>query len=366
MPVGSSRTPEGVQVPEDFDITIVSTTDDEPAIRHALEHDDFPTDEDEEGDAGDEEGDEPASDDAAADEDPAVDDAAAAPAVTGAWEEAPERETRAERDARMDRNAKRLQQSLSTLQTENAQLRERLASDGGRRGEGDAGTAGERGTVTPPPAAKFTFPTWEAYSQEHAEATHEDYLDARTDARYAFNKAQDDATAAATRAQTEAARLKQETEAHIATVKTALPDWDAVVRASKAPMTDVMHVTMLKCGALGPRIVYHLSKPENLAEAQRIAALPPIDQQIAILDLRATVKPATPTPKGKQPPSGRPVKDDAEEIVRPSSRRKGSAAPTPIKPVPGDARSTPELADLDSDAFMERMDEQDRKRGRRR
>lgn len=366
MAVGSSRLAEPVQIPDEYDLTIVSTSDDEAAIRHAIDADDFPTEEDpDDGDAGDDAGD-------ATEETPGAGDTAAAPAkaadkaapvvIDGEYEDAPAHETPDARSQRIERNVRRIQtlvaktanqgQHISTLTEENARLRAQLDGRAPGRAEGDAAT---RETQTPAVPA-FTFPTWDAYAQEHPDATHEEYIDARTDARVAFHDAKKDAIAEAERRRQAATTAQAEADRSIAAARTALPDWDAVVRASKAPLTDTMHRTMLKQGELGARIVYHLAKPENLAEAQRIAALDPDEQVVAILDLRDTVRP-------KAGPSGSKT-DTAPEPA--TLRRRSSAAPVPLKPVPGEARNAPDLTDLDADSYMERMDESDKKRGRRR
>lgn len=361
MAVGSSRLAEPVQVPDEYDLTIVSTSDDEAAIRHAIEADDFP----EEAPAAGADGDDDTGD--ATEETPGAGAATAAPpkaaapvVIDGEYEDAPAHETADDRGARIERNVKRIQtlvaktanqgQHISTLTDENARLRAQLESRGTGR-EGDAAPIRE------PAAPAFTFPTWDTYAQEHPDATHEDYIDARTDARVAFNDTKK-ATMAETERRRQAATTAQaEADRSIAAVKAAIPDWETVVRASKAPLTDVMHRTMLKQGELGARIVYHLAKPEHLAEAQRIAALDPDDQVVAILDLRDTVRPQPPATPARTP--------GTEEAPAPS-RRRSSAAPVPLKPVPGDARNAPDLADVDADTYMDRMDEADKKRGRRR
>lgn len=387
MPVGSSRTPEGVSIPDEYDITIVSTSDNEETIRHAIDADEFPTVEDEESDEESAAGGD--ADEAGAGEEPGAGDEeasaqadTAAPAVDGDYEPPTAGESRAERDARVDRNVQRMQtlvttqtQQLSTLSSENARLR---AAVEGRteapRREGDAAPAGER---TAPAAPKFEFMSRDKFFEANANATEDDYIIALSDARYTYNRAQEQAAADTTRRQQAVTRLQTETHQHIATVKKDLKDWDTVVRTSESPMTDTMHLTMLKQGELGPRLVYWISKSENLAEAQRIAALEPLDQVAAILDLRDKVRPATPAKPaaaagGKNGAGATPAQKNgqaahaAEAIVKPSLRRKASAAPAPLKPVPGEARSAPNLEDLSADEYMDRQDEYDRKRGRRR
>lgn len=365
MAVGSSRLAEPVQVPDDYDLTIVSTSDSEDAIRHAIDADDFPTEEaEEDGDAGDATdtrgaGDEDREAAAPVTETPAK--AATPVVIDGDYEDAPAHETADARSQRIERNVRRIQtlvaknanqgQHISTLAEENARLRAALdGRESGRTRDADI-------PREPTAPAAFTFPKWEDYATEHPDATHEDYIDARTDARIVFNDQKKTTEADRERRRQAAATLQAEADQSIAAVRTAIPDWDTVVRASKAPLTDVMHKTMLKQGELGARIVYHLAKPEHLAEAQRIAALEPEDQVAAILDLRDIVRPKTAAKTTPETP--------AEEQPL-TSRRRSSAAPPPLKPVPGEARSTPDLSDLDADSYMDRMDESDRKRGRRR
>jgi len=61
---------------------------------------------------------------------------------------------------------------------------------GGKPAEGAEAAAGAEGREGRREGAgrekKFTFPTWEKYSEQHPEATHEDYMDARDDAREEF------------------------------------------------------------------------------------------------------------------------------------------------------------------------------------
>lgn len=141
------------------------------------------------------------------------------------------------------------------------------------------------------------FESYEAYLEARAEWRADQKVEQRFKAREAEATNQ-----RAAQSQQEAAQRFRE---HAAKVASEIEDFEDVLAASSAPLSQAMANAITRSGELGPRIAYHLAK--NPDEARRIAALDPAEQAMEIGFLKASV-------------SKEPVK-------------KPSKAPAPIEPV---------------------------------
>src|SRR3990167_4130428 len=154
-------------------------------------------------------------------------------------------ETPKQRTERMSRGERRILALLhrakgteADLQTAHAEIARLKAAP--------AGPAAEplrAAKVEPPP---FSFSTWDQYSEQHPEATHEEYIDARTDARRDWHTTNDRLTreaAAATEraaaAERDAAQrrtaletLDREKFTRVEAYRQATPDYDAAMAAA--------------------------------------------------------------------------------------------------------------------------------------
>jgi len=390
--------------PDDFDVTITSTTDDEATVRAAVGLDDPAAEDTEEAStedsAADEsavaEGDEAAEsaegDDETPDDDEARDAAQDAKdekdtkrlaADAGADYEPPVKgETPEQADARRERNIDRIQklvvkvanrdQHINALRDQIKALRDRLDA----REEPNT-----RGTRTEAPADaeevpdKFTFPSWEEWAGQagNEEKTHEDWENAKLDAHYEHRQRLESQREARLQRRRDTEAVLAANQSRIEAFRDVVPDYDEAVSASTAPMTPTMHLTMLQ-REWGPAFAYWASTtPEGKAEATRIAKLAPLDQVEALIDtartkpmqeliakVKGTKSPATTT--DERTPKGRTRDErDAEDVI-PS--RRTSNAPAPARRVAGSARTERNLEDLDTDEFIAAMDRRDRERGR--
>lgn len=371
----------GLAVADEFDITISSPVDSEETIQAALGLREAPAG----SDPGDETDTDGETDDTETTEEAKAEPAKATPkqevvappAKTDVDYEPPVAgESSDQRTERLERNVARIiklnatvsnrDQHIQTLREENARLKGQL--------EGKPAPGKEEPAAEAKPAPKFTFPSWEKYSEEHPEAEHEDYIDARNDAREVFKDEQKSLAAEVERQRVAREQTSRVTETILAENTTRVEafraqhaDYDEVIAASKAPLTNTMHLAMLKRD-WGVPIAYHLSLPGNLAEAQRIASLEPLDQVEALIELSTTAPVAalTRSLKGTATPAT-PARPAAEEQRPPSvPSRRTSTAPPPIPLVAGEARTTRSLADLSGDEYIAERDRQDRERGRRR
>src|SRR3990167_1855168 len=117
-------------------------------------------------------------------------------------------ETPKQRAERMSRGERRIlgllhraKSSESDLQAAHAEIARLKAAP--------AGTAPEPPVTTPKvEPAPFSFPTWDQYSEQHPEATHEEYIDVRTDARRDWHTATDRTKAQAAAAERDAAQRR--------------------------------------------------------------------------------------------------------------------------------------------------------------
>lgn len=210
-------------------------------------------------------------------------------------------------------------------------------------------SAGDKKADDPPAAGTkaaseptFEFPSWEKYQEDHPEAAYEEYQDARSDARYAFNRDKDAAVARTTAREASERKLTEDFLGHEATFKATHADYDDVLAAATFPESPaVPHVQKLiaRAGALGPAILYHIaSHPEDakaLFEAPSPGAL-----LEAFGELKATVKgssAAAPAPgSGASPKPAAPPKPSSD-------------APAPVSGLPGGAHTGRSLASVAAD-----------------
>jgi len=339
-------------VPDDYDIVITSTTDDEETVQRAVSNEPEP-----EAD--------PEADPAATPETEPVVEKTAAPTAELDIEQAPQGETKDQRADRIERNVGRIHQLNAKVANKDQHiitLNEKIARLEGRE-EGRAGS-GDASTTEPvtKPEAVFEFQTWDAWSEANPEKTHEEYTDARSDARFDYRKSIESKREARTTMDREQETVIAENTSRVDAFRNDHADFDAVMAAAGAvPMTDTMHMTFMRSEG-GPAVAYHLAQPANLAEATRIAQLSPIDQVRAIATLEVQLG-GTASPVAEKKPA---AAADGTEIVPRRSPSRQTKAPAPLQVQTGSAGSSPDLENMETDAYIDEMDARDKRRGRRR
>lgn len=103
--------------------------------------------------------------------------------------------------------------------------------------------------------------------------------------------------------------------AAIADVTETIPDWHAVVSASKAPTTPTMNQAIME-NENGPEIAYYLAK--HPAEALRIYQLSPKAQEREIVRLESRISNIAPTTKPSAPAPIKPIPAAAKAVVSPA------------------------------------------------
>lgn len=142
------------------------------------------------------------------------------------------------------------------------------------------------------------FESYEAYLEARAEWRADQKVEQRFKAREA-----EATTQRAAQSQQEAAQRFRE---HAAKVASEIEDFEDVLAASSAPLSQAMANAITRSGELGPRIAYHLAK--NPDEARRIAALDPAEQAMEIGFLKASVSKEPVKKPSKAPDPIQPVK----------------------------------------------------------
>ncbi len=368
---------------DDFDVTITSTSDSEPVVRAALLGKHLPADATaEDADALE------AGDDALEADDDAPDDRPT-PAKgmsdteqrrlateSGAEYEAPEDgESGKQRTSRMSRNNGRIMQlstkvrerdgHITALRDDNRDLRARL--DALERGATSESTP----PVEPPApdaADKFAFPTRDDWFETHAEASNEDYENEKLDAHYLYRKRLENQREIRSIRQREQEQILADKSTRIEAFRDLTPDYDDVINHSKAPMSPTTGI-YLNESENGPLLAYHLSLPENLSEAKRIAGLRPMAQAGALARLESTLEGAVAPNTTRRSRAERTADDEPAQvedaIFRPASTRR-SQAPAPARRVPGSARASRNLEDLSTDEYLFEADQRDVRAGKRR
>lgn len=100
--------------------------------------------------------------------------------------------------------------------------------------------------------------------------------------------------------------------AAVADVSETIPDWHAVVSASKAPTTPTMDQAIME-NESGPEIAYYLAK--HPAEALRIYQLSPKAQEREIVRLESRISNIAPTTKTSAPAPIKPIPAAAKAVV---------------------------------------------------
>lgn len=299
-------------------------------------------------------------------------------------------ETKEQRTVRMNRGEKRILGLLSRAKASETEL-ESARAEIARLKAAPVTTTPSAGTppATEPPAIPpFRFESWDQYSEQHPEASHEDYLDARGDAREAWktNKTRIEREHAETERFTRERdssmkAVAEDTARYVNAFRAEHPEFDdAMTSAMDLPLPPAMHAAMVAQKTFGPAIALYLAQHRD--EAIRIATLAPIDQIGEIRDLANTLKAGqTPTPSGTTgatPPSpGTPETPSAPApratITPPAGTpsRPLSDAPAPTSTVVGSATPTPSLAQLaaadeDADAYIVARQRQRKEMGLRR
>jgi hypothetical protein len=208
----------------------------------------------------------------------------------------------------------------------------------------------------------FAFPDYETWQQQpgNEDKDANDYSDARTDARYAFNS---DVTAARERVARAEARAIEVTRTYttaLADFKRTHPDFDTVLDAATHgfpeghPVKELTERACLEAGALGPAIYYHLAQHPDAVDAL-MASTTVADFGRRFGRLEAKVEDAlnaAPAGDGKKPAAAAAAGDTR----RPSKPRTDAPAPATQVGGPG---STPRTAtqignddDEDADEYI--------------
>lgn len=264
-------------------------------------------------------------------------------------------ETPKQRAERMSRGERRILQLLHRAKGTEADLQAAHA-------EITRLKAAPAGTKVEPPAVKvelppFSFSTWDQYSEQHPEATHEEYIDARTDARRDWHTTNDRLTREAAAAERDAAQRRQALEtldrekfARIEEYRTANRDYDAAMQAvADLPLPPDMHIAMAM-SPIGPKIAHYLALHRD--EHLRIVNLPPARMLTEIGKLESKLEGDTPITSpaataGSPPPAGQvassaaPAAATTARVAVPS--RPTSSAPAPASEVTGRAQPTRSL-----------------------
>lgn len=119
-------------------------------------------------------------------------------------------------------------------------------------------------------------------------------------------------------------RARQTYQQRVTAAEVKYPDYHEVVGSPTLPITDAM-ATAIQLHEQGPEVAYHLGK--NVAEAQRIANLPPLLAAAEIGAIAAQLK------------------------ARPASTSQPSKAPEPITPVGGKTVTEKNPSDMTDEEF---------------
>ena len=138
------------------------------------------------------------------------------------------------------------------------------------------------------------------------EAAMDKYHDDRTE--YKINKALE-SHAAKQGQKTQEQKVAETWESKVTAFHKAHPDFEEVAYDKSVPVTDVMRDAIVTSD-IGPEVAYYLGN--NVEEAERIAALPPVRQAAAIGKIEAqlarTEQEAEKTEKADKPPAAKAPK----------------------------------------------------------
>lgn len=212
-----------------------------------------------------------------------------------------------------------------------------------------------RAEQAPPAPTSAAFPDFGTWTEKHPEASYEDYIDARTDARIAAaNKTQATEQQDTTRRAAHAARMQAAAAAE-PDFEASLPQWDAAlaqVGIHDGPgghaLPQVIQAAILD-SSKGPQIMRWLgTHPQEALQLVRESASVSLDAVPVMRRYLETAVGAVPSP------------DSASTVIP-------SAAKAPINRVGGTASATPvDPDDLDfGPEYMRVQNERDKKAGRR-
>lgn len=282
-------------------------------------------------------------------------------------------ETPAQRTVRMGRGERRILGLLSRTKSTEDQLTEaraeiaRLKTAPANPAPASPAPKGDEPPVEPP----FVFPDWNTYSEKNPEATHEQYIDARQDARlehktaFATAKEEHDARARVTRErETSDKALNDRRTQHVDAFRAANPTYDdAMQTLMDVPLTPAVSAALDDLDDLAPAVLMHYAahKDDYLA----VLKLRPTAQAVAIHEIARTLKAAeAPAPEVTPAPATSTVDAPAAPAARPTvvpkpalPSRPSSDAPNPTSVVSGGAQPTVDLTRLaaeddDADGYI--------------
>jgi hypothetical protein len=214
-------------------------------------------------------------------------------------------------------------------------------------------------------APTFAFPSfekWQEQQKDDAPNDYEAYSDARTDARYAFNRQIEQHQADRERFQRAYVERGRIFAASETTFKTAHADYDDVLTQVVLPDTDAtrptkggrpapLHQLIHRDPTAAPAILYYLGQHPDVAE--HLAHAPDPDALIFEFGKVVATVFATPPPAAAAPAAS-PAPPAASPPAQPVTD-----APAPLSPVAGGASHIRSLAALaadgdDADAYIER------------
>lgn len=210
-------------------------------------------------------------------------------------------------------------------------------------------------------APTFEFPTFEAWQAKHPEADYTVYADARTDARFAFNRDQDAATAATAAAERASVEAVTNFKSAVDTFKVDHDDYDARTSAISLaqyeglPTLAAFQRSLLREGKNGPPILYYVAQHTDELHSL-LTARTPAEFLESFGVLKHVVRSATAQPASAAAAvSAEPARPAAP--AKPAASPKTSA-PAPLETVRGSATTTRTLQsiaddDEDADAYIE-------------
>lgn len=253
---------------------------------------------------------------------------------------------------------------------EEARLRDLKKPPAERKPDADAAKPNADGKSA---AKKFEFPTWEQWQTDHPDDDYTEYNDARTDARYAFNRDADREVEQAREQERQTTDAFARADQHQKTFIETHPDYEEKLKGLdlkqygvevvdgvivKAPQQFIgLQRLLLRAGEAGPGILYYLADhPDDVARL--------LDRTTGPADLLETwgeVKyAARAAATVKQPPAAAAAATEekpAAAAAGPAAKPRTSA-PAPLTEVPGGSsvHRTPqqlsEEAGEDADAYI--------------
>lgn len=227
--------------------------------------------------------------------------------------------------------------------------------------------------VAGPAAPKFDFPIYADWLAKNPTLDYDDYQDARTDARYAFNRHVERETEQRDRWMAERRRISEENTAHAAKFKEAHPDYEEKLTAVQMPMRQKedgtfepwpvamdLNELIMESGADGPAILYHLAN-----HPAKVDALMNSPDKTKLALAFGKILSIVESERNAAPVSAVPVAPAAPLALVPPPPKPVTDAPAPVSQTPGSAQSTRSLAQLaastdDADAYIAERKRQQR------